>query len=120
MLDSIAATFDRVNELRQQSALGDLPDDKSTGLSQTEHNTIGLLLATPARTRRDLAAKLSGALLLLDGGCVDDDLGEGAVKILRAFDLPGDVERLDQARRAAMARDAAQASGAEVVTCHEI
>ena len=120
MLDRIAATFDRVNELRQQSAQDDLPDDKSTGLSQTGHNTIGLLLATPARTRRDLAAKLSGALLLLDGGCVDDDLGEGAVKILRAFDLPGDVERLNQARRAAMARDAAQASGAEVVTCHEI
>jgi hypothetical protein len=120
MLDRIAATFDRVNELRQQSAPDDLLDDKSTGLSQTGHNTIGLLLATPARTRRDLAAKLSGALLLLEGGCVDDDLGEGAVKILRAFDLPGDVERLDQARRAAMARDAAQGSGVEVVTSYEI
>src|SRR5215471_2339467 len=114
MLDEIAATFDRVNELRQQSAPDDLPDDKSTSLSQTRHNTIGLLLATPARTRRDLAAKLSGALLLLEGGCVSEDLGEGAVKILRAFDLPGDVERLNQARRAAMARDAAQATSYEI------
>src|SRR5262245_45219423 len=119
MLDRIAATFDRVNELRQQSP-DDLPDDKSAGLPQTGHNTIGLLLATPARTRHDLVAKLSGALLLLEGGCVDDDLGESAVKILRAFDLPGDVERLNQARRAAMARDAAQASGVEVVTSYEI
>jgi hypothetical protein len=29
--------------------------------------------------------------MLLQGGCVDDHLGEGVIRMLRAFNLPGDV-----------------------------
>jgi hypothetical protein len=102
MQDNIAAPCDRVHQ-QIESASDDLPDNKSDGLVQAEHNTIGVLLAAPARMRCDLTAKLSAALMLLQVGCVDDHLGEGVIRMLRAFDLLGDVERLDQARRAAMA-----------------
>ena len=110
MHDNIAAFGDRVHQ-QIESARDDLPDDKFAGLTQGTQNTIGVLLATRARMRVDLTAKLAYALMLLESGCVDDHLGEDAVKILSAFDLQGDVERLDHARRAAMARDAAPGDG---------
>jgi hypothetical protein len=110
MHDNIAAFGDRVHQQQIEFARDNLPDDKFAGLTQGTQNTIGVLLATRARMRVDLTAKLSYALMLLESGC-DDHLGEDAVKILRAFDLQGDVERLDQARRAAMARDAAPGDG---------
>ena len=110
MHDNIAAFGNRVHQ-QIEFARDDLPDDKFAGLTQGTQNTIGVLLATRARTRVDLTAKLSYALMLLESGCIDDHLGEDAVKILRAFDLQGDVERLDQARRAAMTRDGTPGDG---------
>jgi len=110
MHDNITALGDRVHQ-QIEFARDDLPDDKFAGLTQDTQNTIGMVLATRARMRVDLTAKLSYALMLLESGCVDDHLGEDAVKILRAFDLQGDVERLDQARRAALTRDGTPGDG---------